>query len=44
MKAFLLALCAAAIIAVGANFILAEIGFSSRETTSSPSVRLDHES
>lgn len=41
MKAFILALIAAVIITVGANFALKEAGFSAKETTTSPNVRLD---
>ena len=44
MKAFVLALCAAVVITVGANLILNEIGFSAQDPTSSPSVRLDSDS
>lgn len=41
MKAMLAAFVAIAVISVGSNMILSEVGFSSEERTSSPSVRLD---
>jgi len=41
MKAMLTAFAAIALIAVGANFILGNAGFSSEERSSSSSVRLD---
>lgn len=42
MKAMLTAFAAIAVIAVGANLILHEAGFSSQDQTASPSVRLDN--
>lgn len=41
MKAMLLAFLAIAIISVGANFGLSQVGFSAQERTTSSSVRLD---
>lgn len=41
MKAMLSAFAAIAIIAVGSNLILGNVGFSSQERTSSAAVRLD---
>lgn len=41
MKAMLSAFAAIALIAIGANFILNNAGFSSQEQSSSASVRLD---
>ncbi|MEO0946428.1 MAG: hypothetical protein AAFY06_16675 [Pseudomonadota bacterium] len=41
MKAILAALFATVVIAVGANLILSQAGFSAKEQTSGASVRLD---
>ena len=43
MKPFVLALIAAVAIAVLANLMLNEIGFSAKDATSSPNVRLDEQ-
>ncbi len=42
MKARMTAFVAIAVIAVGANFILGNAGFSSQERSAGPSVRLDN--
>lgn len=42
MKVMILAFCAIAVIAVGANIALKEIGFSAKDRTSGQAVRLDH--
>ena len=41
MKAMLVAFAAIAVIAVGSNAVLNEVGFSAQERTSGPAVRLD---
>lgn len=41
MKTMLLAFASVFVIALGANLTLAEIGFSSQDRTSGPSVRID---
>ena len=42
MKAMLLAFAAVAVIAIGANMFLGQVGFSSQERTAGPAVRLDN--
>ncbi len=41
MKAMLTAFAATAVIAIGADFILDQVGFSSQERTTGSAVRLD---
>ncbi len=41
MKSFLAAMVALAVIAVGAQYLLDEVGYSSAERLSAPTVRLD---
>lgn len=42
MKAMIVAFVAIAVIAVGSNMILTEVGFSSQDRTAGPAVRLDY--